>query len=101
MKIEEYIPNGAGAAITAADLAKTLNMEVRELQKHVQAARCAGVPICASNSEPYGLFVAETPEELEQYINSLNRRIKNMTFTSLALRDKLAEMTGQQTIEGA
>ena len=99
--IEKFIPAGAGAAITAAELAKRLGMKPRELQKHVQAARLRGIPICASNTEPYGLYIAETPEELERYIKSFNHRIKEMNTTVLALGNTHAEMIGQQTIEGA
>ena len=98
MKIEEFVPVGAAAAITAADLARLLDMEPREVQKHVQNARCAGVPICASNSEPYGLYIAETPEELARYLESLDRRLKNMAFTRLALGDTLADMSGQERL---
>ena len=98
MKIEKFIPAGAGAAIKSADLARLLDMEPREVQKHVQNARCAGIPICASNSEPYGLYIAETPEELSRYIESLDRRLKNMSFTRLALGDTLADMSGQQSL---
>lgn len=101
MKIEEYIPNGAGAAITLGDLARLLDIERREVERAIQFARQNGVPICASNSEPFGVFIAETSEELAQYIESLDRRLKNMTITRLALGDMLAEMSGQQTIEGA
>lgn len=59
------------------------------------------IPVCASNTAPYGLYIADTPDELERYCGSLDRRMKNMAFTRLALGDTLAEMTGQQTIEGA
>lgn len=96
--IEKFIPAGAGAAITAAELAKRLGMKPRELQKHVQAARLRGIPICASNTEPYGLYIAETPEELERYIKSFNHRIKEMNTTVLALGNTHAEMTGQQSL---
>lgn len=96
--IEKFIPAGAGAAITAAELAKRLGMKPREVQKHVQAARLRGIPICASNTEPYGLYIAETPEELERYLKSFNRRLKAMNNTGLALGDTLAEMEGQQRL---
>lgn len=96
--IEKFIPAGAGAAITAAELAKRLGMKPRELQKHVQAARLRGIPICASNTEPYGLYIAETPEELERYIKSFNHRIKEMNTTVLALGNTHAEMIGQQRL---
>lgn len=98
MKIEDYLHEGAAAAITAAELAKLLHIETREVQKHVQAARLRGIPICASNTEPYGLYIAETPEELERYLKSFNRRLKAMNNTGLALGDTLAEMTGQQSL---
>jgi len=96
--IEKFIPAGAGAAITAAELAKRLGMKPRELQKHVQAARLRGIPICASNTEPYGLYIAETPEELERYIKSFNHRLKEMNTTVLALGNTHAEMIGQQRL---
>ena len=101
MKIEDYLHEGAAAALTSAELAKLLHIEPREVQKHVQAARLRGIPICASNTEPYGLYIAETPEELERYLKSFNRRLKEMNTTVLALGNTHAEMIGQQTIEGA
>lgn len=101
MKIETYIPSGSSAAVTVGYLAKLLNVERREVERAIQFARQSGVPICASNAEPFGVFIAETPEELARYCGSLDRRMKNMAFTRLALGDTLAEMEGQQTIEGA
>ena len=101
MKIEDYIPKGAGAAVTVGYLAKLLNVDRREVERAIQFARQSGVPICASNAEPFGVFIAETPEELERYLKSFNRRLKEMNTTVLALGNTHAEMIGQQTIEGA
>ena len=95
----DYIPHGRSRAITAERLGKMLSMPSRQVTSVVQAYRQNGFPICASCSEPYGYFIAESPEELGQYIKSFRGRLKEMNATLNSLADALDAMTGQQRMD--
>lgn len=99
--IHEFLGHGRGNAIPGRDLVAILQLkDGRELTKLIEKERRCGEPICATtNSENPGYFLAEDTEELEQYIRSLDRRLKNVRTTREACQDTLIRMTGQQMIE--
>lgn len=96
----DYIPHGRSNAITAEQLGKRLSIPPRKVTLRVQAYRLRGAPICASNTEPYGYFMAESPAELGQYVRSLKGRANEVAATLNSLVNTLDAMTGQTRMEG-
>lgn len=91
-----YLDFGRKNAVTASRLAEILEIkDVRQVTKLIERERRAGVPICASNDTNPGYYLAESPEELETYIASLNRRSRHLQATILGLGFALDEMRGQ------
>ena len=95
MSILDFIPTGSARAVTAAKIAEIMGIDARAVQTLGQSERHRGTAICASCSEPYGLFIAENVEELSIYCDSLERRLRNIFATYSALRNTLDRMTGQ------
>lgn len=100
MEIIEYIPVGAGNAITARQIASMADCNTRAVRAAIQAARRRGVPICASCAAPFGYFVAESPDDLRLYLQSLNRRTAHIMETKEACTAIYDHMTGQAHMEG-
>lgn len=100
--VSKLLSAGKAGAITGAELVKLLGLpDLRALTQLVEAERRAGIPICAStNSATPGYFLAETPEELEEYLLSLDRRLHNIRQTRQHLEDTLCRLTAQEQIEG-
>lgn len=95
------LPRGAANAIPGRDLVKLLGLDdLRQLTALIEQLRRDGVPVCASCSDPRGYYIAETPEELERYLRSLDRRLSNIRATRSACGDTLRRMCGQEEVEG-
>jgi len=80
-------------AITGSELIKLLGLErLRDLTMLIERERRQGSAICASvSTQRPGYYLADSPDELEAYIQSLNRRIKNIEITRLHLRQTLEQ----------
>lgn len=99
--VSAFLCYGESNAIPGRDLVKLLGLhDLRELTQMIEKARRNGVPICASCSDPRGYYIAETPEELERYLRSLDRRLSNIRATRSACGDTLRRMNGQEEVEG-
>ena len=92
----DFLRTGRNNAITAGRLADLSSCSVREISKSVEVLRRRGVPICASCHDPRGYYLAADPQELQQYISSLDGRIKEVRTTRAACMDALARMYGQE-----
>lgn len=99
MSILDYLQHGAANAVTAEKIAEMMGIDVRAVRSLVQIERLQGNPICASCAEPFGLYIAETVDELSAYKRSLRRRMRNIFATYLAISATLDEMTGQQRMD--
>ena len=87
-QIAHLLGRGQGAAITARQLAALLHAgSEREISKIIQRERASGIPICAScdSSDP-GYYLPETTAELDEYINSLQGRVRAMSMTLRAVK---------------
>ena len=100
--LTKVLPHGKGHAIPGWELVKLLKLkDLRDLTQLVEQERRDGFPICAStDSAAPGYYLAAGPEELEDYLKSLNRRVKNINRTVVHLEDTLSNMTGQQRLGG-
>jgi hypothetical protein len=47
----------------------------RTIRKEIRELIASGYPIASSTEKPYGYFMAETPQEVEQYLKQLKGRL--------------------------
>ena len=86
--IEKVLSRGMRNGLTAKELMTLLGFkDTRQVTKHIERERLRGAPICASPG--YGYYLAENPEELEQYIKDLNHRILSITITCMRCEQTL------------
>ncbi len=75
----------------------------REIRDVIHFLRLQGHPICASNSEPMGYYLAETPDELWEYIQRELERLREQAKPIAALRRVyrrwVNEVAGQHRLE--
>lgn len=99
--VHKFLATGKENAIPGRDLVKLLQLnDLRDLTQLVERERRDGFPICASNGNEKGYYLAADADELEEYIASLNRRLRNVGRTMTHLEDTLVRMTGQERTEG-
>ena len=97
----KILPSGKENAVPGWKLVEILGLkDLRDLTQLVERERRDGSPICASTGAEKGYYLADGPEELEDYLQSPNRRVKNINRTVVHLEDTLSNMTGQQRIGG-
>ena len=89
--VSDVLLSGRENAITGSELIKLLGLDrLRDLTMLIERERRQGSAICASvNAQQPGYYLASSSDELEAYIQSLNRRIKNIEITRLHLRQTL------------
>lgn len=102
MRVSDLLLEGKDNATKGAELVKVMELsDLRDLTQLIERERKDGVPICASTDmNSPGYYLAGNPEELEAYINSLYRRLRNVGMTRKHLGDTLLRMTGQQKMGG-
>lgn len=84
--ISDYLGTGPAEARTAKQIADFLGLTFRAVTRAIESERRAGVPICAtSDSLTPGYYIAEDPEELQNYCNRLKRREREIRKTRKAL----------------
>lgn len=99
--IHEMLMTGRENAIPGRQLAAALDMDIRTFTKQVERERQSGAPVCAvTTGEDKGYFLAADAEDLEQYCRSLDRRLRNLQKTRLAVGNTLERMSGQERVEG-
>lgn len=102
MRVSDLLLEGKDNATKGAELVKAMELsDLRDLTQLIERERKDGFPICASTDmNSPGYYLAGNPEELEAYINSLDRRIRNMTVTRIHCESTLLKMTGQEKMGG-
>lgn len=99
--IYEILLKGRENAIPGRQLSKSLDMDIRTLTKQIERERQAGLPICAvTTGADKGYFLASDAGDLDQYCRSLDRRLKNIQKTRIAIGDTLDKMSEQEQAEG-
>ncbi|MGF0006493.1 hypothetical protein [Lawsonibacter hominis] len=102
MRVSDMLLEGKESAITGSRLVDALELkDLREFTQLIEGERRAGSPICASTgSGSYGYYLAKGPAELEDYMGSLDRRIRNVSRAWKHLEATLLRMTGQEKMGG-
>lgn len=100
--INELLFYGAENTRTGKELAKQLNCDIRTITEQIERERREGQPICANpTGENAGYYLAETPEELENYCNRLYHRGGELFKTRRALLVALDNLRKQKEQEAA
>ena len=69
------VPSGRARAIKQKYLAAQLDMSTRTLQQYLKdLTEVRGLPIASACSPPYGVFVPETPAEVDAFVAQLRSR---------------------------
>ncbi len=86
LQIHELLHEGRDNPTTGRELCSITGLTQRDITTLIEAERKAGIPICAScdGGNP-GYYMARDTDELERYIDSLKRRIRQMSRTCSAL----------------
>ena len=89
----DYLLTGAEHALDAKTLAAAMEIDRRTVTQRIEHERRAGAPICAAvTGRNRGYFLPASPAELEQYVSSLNRRVKEVSLTLNACTKTLKKM---------
>jgi len=95
--ITEYLSIGIENARTGRELAKLLDIDIRDVAKNVERERRAGAPIVAScDSKNPGYYLAETADELQTYCRRLHQRADQSHKTRRALLKTAETMPPQE-----
>ena len=73
--ILDYIPKGKKNAISNQKLQTIMNLDRRDIQRIIRAARLKGVVICGFGGRNGGYFIPETLEEVIDYVRTAKRTI--------------------------
>ena len=74
-------------AITADEIKTRTGLKRRDITRSIQRERLAGKPICATNdSHNPGYFLTDDPAELQRYITTLDRRVREIRKTRSAMQ---------------
>ena len=80
--IHEILKTGKGNALTAARIAKALNLPMKEISKRVKDERRAGQPICSCQN---GYYLAANDDEIRDICGRLRHRAGEIFATRRAL----------------
>ena len=84
--LTDLLQRGKENAISSRVLVPVLGLrDTRALTQLIEKERRAGVPICASVTEPTGYYLASDADELRRYLHSLRRRENEVGRTREAL----------------
>lgn len=99
--IMQLLLEGKENAITAKEICDVLGIsDTRTVTIEISRLRLAGAPICANTGSIYpGYYIAANSGELEIYLRSLAKRIKEIVAIYNALRSTHDFITGQCRIE--
>ncbi len=99
--VSRNLHRGRASAIPGHQLVEQLGFaDGRTLTQAIERERRAGIPICAACGDTPGYYLAESPDELEAYLRSLDRRLRSVGMTRKHLGDVRDRWIGQQKLEG-
>lgn len=90
--IHELLAEGRENARTGNELAKAINVNIRDITAIIERERREGQPICAATGENPGYFLAADADELERYCDQLKGRAIELFKTRQALINTLRQI---------
>lgn len=96
--ISELLYAGAENGTTLRELVALTGMNERLVRLEIQRERKAGKLILSNNRDGY--FLPERPEDVRRFARSMSRRATEIASIARAAESALADMTGQECLEG-
>jgi len=90
--VHELLSYGKDTARTGKELARALNCDIRQLTAYIEKERREGKPICASQDNNAGYYLASNSKELSMYCAQLSHRATELRRTSIALSKTIRTM---------
>ena len=97
-QIFSLLQTGAENGVTLRELVAMTGMNERLVRLKIQQERKAGKLILSSNRDGY--FLPECPEDVRRFARSMSRRAAEIAGVARAAETALADMTGQECLEG-
>lgn len=96
--ISDLLHTGAENGTTLRELVAMTGMNERVVRFKIQQERKAGKLILSNNRDGY--FLPECPEDVRRFARSMSRRAAEIAGVARAAETALADMTGQECLEG-
>jgi len=97
--ISDFLEKGKSRAITGRAIADVLGVDLRTVTKMIEVERRAGIPICANcdtGLDQQGYYLAETEDELREYLGILKCRAIAILKTRQAVLRKARERANNE-----
>lgn len=98
LHISDLLHPGAENGIKLPELATLTNLDEREVRRRIQAERKAGKLILSDCL--HGYFLPENSSDVQRFARSMSRRAAEIASIARAAEAALADMAGQQHMEG-
>ena len=98
MRIESMLSHGKENGIRREELARLLGTDERSLRRQIQRERKAGALIMADCKNGY--FLPSSEADIRRFVKSMSRRAREIEEVSYMAEKTLAQMTGQEMIQG-
>lgn len=92
MQITDYIRHGKDNAIHLQDLSAELGCSPETIKAEIRKARRDGALILSASC---GYWLAESPEEMQKYIEMMRRQAISRLFTIKPIKTALNQIDGQ------
>lgn len=97
-QIFSLLQTGAENGVTLRELVALTGMNERLVRLKIQQERKAGKLILSNNRDGY--FLPERPEDVQRFARSMSRRAAEIASIARAAESALADMSGQECLEG-
>lgn len=96
--IFELLQTGEEHGTTLRELVAMTGMDERVVRLRIQQERKSGKLILSNNRDGY--FLPEHPEDVRRFARSMSRRAAEIACIARAAENALADMSGQERLEG-
>lgn len=96
--ISDLLHTGAENGTTLRELVAATGLNERVVRLKIQQERKAGKLILSNNRDGY--FLPECPEDVRRFARSMSRRAAEIAGVARAAETALADMSGQECLEG-
>ena len=98
LSISDLLHTGAENGTTLRELVAVTGLNERVVRLKIQQERKAGKLILSNNKDGY--FLPERPEDVQRFARSMSRRAAEIASIAQAAEAALADMSGQECLEG-
>ena len=96
--ISDLLHTGAENGVTLRELVAATGLNERVVRLKIQQERRAGKLILSNNKDGY--FLPERHEDVQRFARSMSRRAAEIATVARAAEAALADMSGQECLEG-